>query len=241
MQDQLVGGEEGHEGLREEVCEFMDDNKDDFAPFVEEDESWDGYIERMREPGEWGGNLELQAVSRLKQVNVAVHQPGTGAPFLLRNFDSPEAIHLAYACSDHYDSVRPPMSDLAKPGGPFSLPEEPPSKDALRRQKVAMVLDTMPEGSEQRAREALDMSNGDVSNAVELVLAWGMDDGESSSSGDDETAQRRRTKANPGGGKKSKKNQKSRRSDSNQTQNQNQPVRRSRRFEEPSRTAPLEI
>ena len=41
----------------------MIDNKEDFAPFVEEDETFDEYIEEMRENGTWGGNLELQALA----------------------------------------------------------------------------------------------------------------------------------------------------------------------------------
>ena len=37
----------------------MEENKFDFAPFIEDDEPWEEYINRMSSTKEWGGNLEI--------------------------------------------------------------------------------------------------------------------------------------------------------------------------------------
>eukprot|EP00350_Pseudokeronopsis_sp_OXSARD2_P013266 CAMPEP_0170541626 /NCGR_PEP_ID=MMETSP0211-20121228/1316_1 /TAXON_ID=311385 /ORGANISM="Pseudokeronopsis sp., Strain OXSARD2" /LENGTH=44 /DNA_ID= /DNA_START= /DNA_END= /DNA_ORIENTATION= len=38
-------------------------NKDDFAPFIEDDETIDQYLDDIAKDGEWGGQLEIQALS----------------------------------------------------------------------------------------------------------------------------------------------------------------------------------
>jgi hypothetical protein len=51
----------------------MEEYKDDFKHFLVHDEDdadedatdWETYVNKMRESGEWGGNLELVAAARL--------------------------------------------------------------------------------------------------------------------------------------------------------------------------------
>ena len=38
---------------------FMEQNRDDFEPFIEDDEKFDDYLNRMSWDKEWGGNLEI--------------------------------------------------------------------------------------------------------------------------------------------------------------------------------------
>ena len=52
----------------------MRTNPDDFAPFVEDDESFDRYLDRMESEGTWGGNMELQALSMALKRNIVLHQ-----------------------------------------------------------------------------------------------------------------------------------------------------------------------
>ena len=54
--------------------EQMRTNPDDFAPFVEDDESFDRYLDRMESEGTWGGNMELQALSMALKRNIVLHQ-----------------------------------------------------------------------------------------------------------------------------------------------------------------------
>lgn len=60
-----------HDEVRHEICDFIEGMKQEFEHFlfVEEDDEdvadFDSYIQNMREGGEWGGNVELVAASRL--------------------------------------------------------------------------------------------------------------------------------------------------------------------------------
>ena len=78
LSDQLFGDYgKSHYIVRSSVCDFMEQNEDDFRLFlVFEDENDDGqdeedardfehYIGNMRRDGEWGGNLEVVAAARL--------------------------------------------------------------------------------------------------------------------------------------------------------------------------------
>lgn len=59
----------------------------------------------MRGDGAWAGNIEVQACSLLRRVNVCIHQGGQ-APWVVANWPGEEAAHLAYEGDLHYDSVR---------------------------------------------------------------------------------------------------------------------------------------
>lgn len=62
-----------HEQVRCEICDLLEKHKEDFSMFLvlDEEESdedasdFETYVQNMREDGEWGGNLELVAASRL--------------------------------------------------------------------------------------------------------------------------------------------------------------------------------
>jgi OTU domain-containing protein 3 len=62
-----------HAQVREEVCDYLEAFEEDFCVFLvldenEQDEdaaNFEQYIVKMRSDGEWAGNLELVAASRL--------------------------------------------------------------------------------------------------------------------------------------------------------------------------------
>ena len=88
------------------VVDYMDANRESFEPFVEDDVPFDKYTADMRKDGEWGGHLELQAISLCFGVNVIVHQLES-SPWEIRNFPpSAPVIHLSYHDGEHYASVR---------------------------------------------------------------------------------------------------------------------------------------
>lgn len=71
-------------------------HRTDYEPFVEDDESFDAYCRRMRREATWAGNMEVQALSVLKQVNVCIHQIGQPL-WLIPNFPDRTVRTLAAA------------------------------------------------------------------------------------------------------------------------------------------------
>ena len=55
-------------------CIALQAHPDDFAPFVEDDLSFERYCSNMREDAAWGGHLELQALSLMLRRNICIHQ-----------------------------------------------------------------------------------------------------------------------------------------------------------------------
>ena len=55
-------------------CINLQAHPDDFAPFVEDDLSFERYCSNMREDAAWGGHLELQALSLMLRRNICIHQ-----------------------------------------------------------------------------------------------------------------------------------------------------------------------
>jgi len=49
------------------VVALISERADDFAPFVEDDQSLDAYLARMRREGVWAGHMELQVGVREKR------------------------------------------------------------------------------------------------------------------------------------------------------------------------------
>jgi len=58
--------------LRRMATEYMEANKEDFEAFVDED--FEGYLRKIRDTAEWGGQLELLAVARRFGVEIRVIQ-----------------------------------------------------------------------------------------------------------------------------------------------------------------------
>jgi len=49
-------------------------NKDDFIPFIEDDETIDQYCQDMEKDGIWGDQLEMNALANAYKFNMIVHQ-----------------------------------------------------------------------------------------------------------------------------------------------------------------------
>ncbi|KAK1255226.1 hypothetical protein MKX08_009221 [Trichoderma sp. CBMAI-0020] len=66
--------EPAYKTIRKTATGYMEAHVDDFAPFLEED--FAGYVRKMRDTAEWGGQLELMAVARRYGVEIKVIQDG---------------------------------------------------------------------------------------------------------------------------------------------------------------------
>lgn len=60
-----------HADVRNEICEFLEQNEKQFASFLILDEDqedvcgFNEYVSRMRNDGEWGGDVEIVCATRL--------------------------------------------------------------------------------------------------------------------------------------------------------------------------------
>jgi OTU domain-containing protein 3 len=106
VSEQVEGNEHNFQEYREKCVNYMKENKDDFAPFIEDDEPFDKYVERMSQNGEWGGNLEIYALSKILEANFYIYildQP----MYIVKNFEKPKKnILLTYHEGKHYNSLR---------------------------------------------------------------------------------------------------------------------------------------
>jgi hypothetical protein len=117
--DQLEGGGgAAHAAYRERCIDFLQANRTEFEPFLEED--FDQYCARMREPAAWGGHVEAQALARALGVNALIYQPAeagrpdslvsTAVEILTSEADETRCVQLSFHpthhAGQHYNSVR---------------------------------------------------------------------------------------------------------------------------------------
>ncbi|CAL1697712.1 unnamed protein product [Somion occarium] len=76
LSDQLYGTDTYHLKLRHALCNWIEAHKERYAPFVDDDRGLDVHLQCMRQPGTYGGHLELSAFAHLTRRNVKVIQPG---------------------------------------------------------------------------------------------------------------------------------------------------------------------
>ncbi|ODH52247.1 hypothetical protein GX48_01564 [Paracoccidioides brasiliensis] len=104
-------GAVGYQAVRDVTANFITNHADDFAPFIEE--SLSRYVRKIRDTAEWGGQLELQAISQAYGVHINVVQ-GDGR---IEKFEPPNSnageektIWLAYyrhsyGLGEHYNAL----------------------------------------------------------------------------------------------------------------------------------------
>lgn len=121
MADQLEGSFGEHCYLRKTIVQHIKQNRDLYEPFIEDEEPFDDYVERMEDEGTWAGNLELQAASKQLKVNFKIYQAGQ-PPWIVKNFSTEEApmLHISYHDGMHYNSVR--LIDDYGTGPPEPIP-----------------------------------------------------------------------------------------------------------------------
>lgn len=175
--DQLRGRDADHAQLRREVVDFVQAHPNDFAAFIEDDEPFEDYCQRLREDGTWAGNIELQAASLLYEVNISVHQAEQPV-WTIQNFEGKgqkaRTIHLSYHNGDHYNSVR-----LADDFGDGAAQEVPTGGPAIAKQPPPPEQDRHAEELVERGTgcserdaiaAALKDSGGNADKAIEVLI-----------------------------------------------------------------------
>ena len=110
MSLQLSGGEERHLEYRQRCVDNVISRREDFEPFIEDDEPFDDYVSGMRKDAMWGGNIELMSLSQVAETAIVVFQ--FEAPQLIIENPAPPAaagreLHLSYHGGEHYAAVQP--------------------------------------------------------------------------------------------------------------------------------------
>ena len=104
--EQIEEDQNNFEKYRKITTDYMEENKEDFKPFIEDDRTIDEYINSMKEDKEWGGNLEIYALSMALHSNFYVYIHNHPM-YVVKNFDDPKKnIMLTYHDGKHYNSLR---------------------------------------------------------------------------------------------------------------------------------------
>lgn len=111
----LVNGKDSeHAEVRANVISYMTANREHFEPFVS-GYDFDSYLMTMSCDGEYGTNLEVQALSEvyLRPVEVYHDEGGSDQPMNIFQGDNynPLPIRLSYHRGNHYNAVEPINSE----------------------------------------------------------------------------------------------------------------------------------
>ena len=103
------GGLAEYMAVRRDAANFIQSHPDDFAPFLEE--PLEEYVVKVRDTGEWGGQLELSALSKVYGLVVNVLQGDGRIEKIEPGTTSEKEVWLAYyrhsfGLGEHYNSLR---------------------------------------------------------------------------------------------------------------------------------------
>eukprot|EP00929_Paragymnodinium_shiwhaense_P056782 TRINITY_DN28432_c0_g1_i1.p1 TRINITY_DN28432_c0_g1~~TRINITY_DN28432_c0_g1_i1.p1 ORF type:complete len:401 (-),score=71.56 TRINITY_DN28432_c0_g1_i1:108-1310(-) len=108
--DQLYGTPEHHALVRDRCSKYIALEEDYFRQFVAE--PFDQYLSRIETLGEWGDDVEIEALSEIYDCRVEIY--ASYGHRLLRTFHEacdaqrPHPIRLQYVGHSHYNSLAPP-------------------------------------------------------------------------------------------------------------------------------------
>ena len=189
--EQHLGSALKHPEVRALAISQMRLHAELYSPFMLEEDyeemkvkDFEGFLGKMAQEREWGGNTELQALSNALGRSMVIHRAGE-RPFVLSPSLEEAAVlalkepplHLAYD-GQHYDSVHqiagavvgikaPPAGDAAAGGGghaPAPMAEGGDLKvQALLQAFPALCL------TAQQAQGALAASGGSLDDAIEAL------------------------------------------------------------------------
>jgi OTU domain-containing protein 3 len=184
--DQLTGSEQNHYEFRSKVVDYIEVEEEHFKLFMEDDESFDDYVCRMRQMSEWGGHQELYAASQSLSINIVVHQVGAPRFIIANEKYSKRDIHISYHGECHYNSVRLASDMSMVPAEEIDLVAQESNRDGTsqigQRSGISSILDrrksdaeatvsnALPWMSLENVRLALRMMEGSVDDAIELLI-----------------------------------------------------------------------
>ncbi|XP_076028221.1 putative bifunctional UDP-N-acetylglucosamine transferase and deubiquitinase ALG13 [Genypterus blacodes] len=105
VSEQLYYSQNYHQKIRQECADFMRANRCNFEPFVEG--SFEKYLERLEDPKETVGQVEIKALSQLYRRCFLIYRyPGKPATVITED-DFVDKVTLCCSINGHYDIVYP--------------------------------------------------------------------------------------------------------------------------------------
>ncbi|XP_056228646.1 putative bifunctional UDP-N-acetylglucosamine transferase and deubiquitinase ALG13 isoform X1 [Seriola aureovittata] len=105
VSEQLYYSQNYHQKIRQDCANFMRANRSNFEPFVEG--SFEKYLERLEDPKETVGQVEIKALSQLYRHCFLIYRyPGKPATVISED-DFVDKVMLCCSINGHYDIVYP--------------------------------------------------------------------------------------------------------------------------------------
>ncbi|KAL6111255.1 alg13 [Pungitius sinensis] len=105
VSEQLYYSQNYHQRIRQDCADFMRTNRSNFEPFVEG--SFEKYLERLEDPKETVGLVEIKALSQLYRRCFLIYRyPGKPATVISEE-DCVDKVTLCCSINGHYDIVYP--------------------------------------------------------------------------------------------------------------------------------------
>eukprot|EP00127_Corallochytrium_limacisporum_P004527 Clim_evm27s166 gene=Clim_evmTU27s166 len=98
-----------HMNVRKETCDYIEQHREDFEPFIETGLPFQRHVASLRKRGTYGGSENLVAFSRLhKEIAIAIHQYEQPVWIIYAGEEEqPErTVHLSYHNGEHYNALR---------------------------------------------------------------------------------------------------------------------------------------
>ncbi|XP_051939887.1 putative bifunctional UDP-N-acetylglucosamine transferase and deubiquitinase ALG13 isoform X2 [Hippocampus zosterae] len=105
VSEQLYYSQNYHHTIRQACADFMRANACVFEPFVEG--SFDKYLERLEDPKETVGQVEIKALSQLYRRRFLIYRYPGKAATLISEDDFVDKVTLSCSINGHYDIVYP--------------------------------------------------------------------------------------------------------------------------------------
>ncbi|XP_029903867.1 OTU domain-containing protein 4-like [Myripristis murdjan] len=105
VSEQLYHSQSYHQKIRQDCANFMIANRCKFEPFVEG--SFDKYLERLEDPKEMVGQLEIKALSLLYRLRFVIYLYPGQPPNVITEDGFTDKVMLCCSNTGHYDIVYP--------------------------------------------------------------------------------------------------------------------------------------
>ena len=114
VSDQVADSQSNYSSVRSICADTLMNNADEYAPFAEFDDSFEEYVDAVRNSAQWGGQLEVRALAQALKRTIIVYSVEYSEPVVMgEEFSShsdSNPIRLSfhrhyYALGEHYNSV----------------------------------------------------------------------------------------------------------------------------------------
>lgn len=156
--DQLYGTPEHHELIRDRCSKYIASEKNYFVQFV--NEPFDKFIERIQREGEWGDDIEIEALSEIYDCRIEIYDSYTHR--VMRTFHETcdarwsQPIRLQYEGRAHYNSLAPRSGLVRNTSRPGEIEDRAILRSKRRQEAGQGRLGAVEAEQEETDRELMD-------------------------------------------------------------------------------------